>query len=113
MVVSIVGDIDIKETEKLVKEVFGSEKSTTDFKHPSLNEKFHTVKTSKTKKDVEHSYFLGGFIGPDIKSEDQFVADITFTILGGGRSSRLYQTLREEKKIVYNVVSNFWTQRVS
>ncbi|MFC1501201.1 M16 family metallopeptidase [Elusimicrobiota bacterium] len=111
MIVSIVGDIDTDAALRLVKQTFGKQKKTGVLKLPDLKEPFHKERTSKLKKDVEHSYLLAGFIGPDIKSNDQFIADITSTILGGGRSSRLYQSLREEKKLVYNIVSSFWTQR--
>ncbi len=51
------------------------------------------------------------FLGPDITSDDQFAADLASTILGGGRSSRLYRKLREEDRLVYSVSSSFWSQR--
>ena len=46
-------------------------------------------------------------------SDDQYTADIMTTILGGGRSSRLYRTLREEKRLVYSVGASFWSNRGS
>jgi zinc protease len=48
-----------------------------------------------------------------MNSHEQFAADMLSTILGGGRSSRLYRVLREEKQLVYSIGSSFWTQRGS
>lgn len=44
-------------------------------------------------------------------SKDQFAADVTSNILGGGRSSRLYRKLREERQLVYVIASSFESQR--
>ncbi|MDD5492231.1 MAG: pitrilysin family protein [bacterium] len=56
-------------------------------------------------------YHQIGFLGPAIDSQDQFALDLLSTMLGMGRSSRLYESLREEKQLVYNISSNFLSQR--
>lgn len=111
MVLSIAGDLDTKKTLNLVKETFGKQKSAQLPQEPDLVELQHKPLSLARNKGVEHSYWLSGFLGPTIQSDEQFAADITSTILGGGRSSRLYRKLREDKQIVYSIDTSFWSQR--
>ncbi len=52
-----------------------------------------------------------GFLGPSIRSEMQYALDIACCILGKGRSSRLYKTVREEQGLAYSVDASFLTMR--
>lgn len=113
MYVSIAGDIRTDEAIALLKSTFGTQKKGTAPRDPGLIEPQHDAHSRIEGKDVEHVYWMAGFIGPAIDSDDQFIADITGTILGGGRSSRLYRVLREEKQLCYSISSSFWTQRGS
>lgn len=113
MVVSIVGDINKTDAITLVQQTFGKQKSMPVPEEPKLIEPEHKSAAISKQKNVEHAYWMGGFLGPDISSDDQFAADITSVILGGGRSSRLYRRLREEKQLVYSTGASFWSQRGS
>ena len=44
--------------------------------------------------------------GPTLSGDDRFAAHLLNTVLGGGVSSRLFQTIREERGLVYNVYSS-------
>jgi predicted Zn-dependent peptidase len=109
--VAIVGDFDAKEAQKLVEDTFGKQPAGPVPPQPNLIEPEHIPCMLAKTKDIEHSYWYGGFLGPDLSSNDQFAADLTANILGGGRSSRLYRTLREEKQLVYNINAGFMSQR--
>ena len=111
MFLSIVGDISSKKALDIVKDSFGRQKNSDIPKTPDLTEDAHGPNGIVQEKDVEHDYLLAGFLGPDIMSNDQFVADVTANILGGGRSSRLFRKLREEKQLVYVIGSSFESQR--
>jgi len=113
MVVTIAGDVSAADALRLASETFGAQKPGKPTQDPVLVEPPHEPKTVRQSKDVEHAYWLGGFLGPVITSDDQFAADMTATILGGGRSSRLFRVLREEKQLVYAVSSSYWSQRGS
>ncbi|MCX5781555.1 MAG: pitrilysin family protein [Elusimicrobia bacterium] len=113
MFLTIAGDIDSKSILLTIMETFGRQKSSKIPNFPDLAEEKHGPNDIITKRDVEHGYLLAGFIGPDLKSSEQFSADITSIILGGGRSSRLYRKLREKKKLVYAISSSFYSQRGS
>ncbi len=111
MFLSVVGDIDTAKAMAVIKNTFGKHQNRITPPPPDLSEPFHGPDEIIQKKEVEHCYLLGGFLGPDVKSDDQFAADITSTILGGGRSSRLFRVLREEKQLVYAINSSFESQR--
>lgn len=112
MVLSICGDIDYTEIEGLIREKFEGVKSNFVFNKLNLdlkeNEKSDQIEVKKHK--VQHMYFLCGFLGPYLNDFDQYVGEVTSIILGEGVSSRLYKTLRDEKKLVYEINSGFFTQ---
>lgn len=114
MYLSIAGDVDTASMMKLIKETFGQQKPAAALpKEPSLVEPLHAAQSNKRSKPIEQTYWLAGFVGPDIMSNDQFAADIASNIIGGGRSSRLYRVLREEKQLVFSIGSSFWSNRGS
>lgn len=113
MVVTIAGDVKAGEALALVKETFGKQSKNPMPPQPDLIEPGHTADSRSKEKGVEHAYWFGGFVGPDLRSDDQFAADVTAAILGGGRSSRLFRKLREQKRLVYSIGSSFWSQRGS
>lgn len=112
MVLSICGDIDYDETESLIKEKFGKiEKTIKPDVKIDLEEEVKSDFVEVKKHKVQHMYFICGFLGPSIiEIEQQYVGDIASIILGEGISSRLYKILREEKRLVYEIGSGFYTQ---
>jgi zinc protease len=113
MVFTVVGDIDFGETEELVAALFGKYKPQVGRKPlPSLLETFPESENKLIKRHkVQHLYFLCGFLGPEVNSEEQYAGEVQAIILGKGRSSRLYRVLREEKKLVYYIDCGFYPQR--
>lgn len=57
------------------------------------------------KKDIEQAHICLGFPGYSLNEEDQFSMLILNNIIGGSMSSRLFQTIREEKGLAYSVYS--------
>ena len=58
------------------------------------------------KAELEQSHLVMGAPCPSLVSEDRYVANILSAILGGGMSSRLFQSIREDKGLVYTVFSS-------
>jgi predicted Zn-dependent peptidase len=58
------------------------------------------------KAGLEQSHLVIGAPGPSLTSEDRYIANILSAILGAGMSSRLFQSIREEKGLVYTVFSS-------
>jgi zinc protease len=113
MVLSVAGDFDTQRVLALIEDTFGKAQDKPEPAQPLLVEKFHKPALQRQTKQIEHAYWMAGFLGPDILSKDQFAGDIAANVLGGGRSSRLYQSLRENKKLVYMIDCGFQSQRGS
>jgi predicted Zn-dependent peptidase len=71
------------------------------------------IKTKVAKKELlrkepfEQAYLLIGFPAPSLSSKDYAALKILSTLLGGGMSSRLFQSLREERGLAYDVGAYF------
>jgi zinc protease len=101
---AIVGDIDPAQTKALVQKYFGSLKrgpAVPPIKAatPRIAMERRVVVPSR----VELPRVYMAWITPAIFKPGDADADITATILGGGRSSRLYKKLVYEKQIAQNV----------
>ncbi len=111
MVLVIVGNLDYRETRKLVEKLFKDAKKANVLERKGLIEPVSPPSFERLKKPVAQSYVLMGFLGPEMLQEKyQIVGDVLSIILGVGRSSRLYNKLREEKQLVYSIGSGFYTQ---
>ena len=125
MVVSLAGDFEKEDAEKLIEKFFGAirppENSDVEGDAPSFlsvprdyfkeKEPPRREKSSATTKNVAFIYASRANLAPDSLSGEQFSADITAHILGGGSSSRLYRTLREEKRLVYGISAGYYAQK--
>lgn len=85
------------------------EKCIKDFKEKSArkNKKVKLKKTSDIiiKKDIQQSHFIIGSPTYGIKDKERPIVSILMQILGEGSSSRLFQVLREQNGITYQVNS--------
>ena len=60
----------------------------------------------KNKKALEQVQICLGVPSPSITDENRYATLILNTVLGGGMSSRLFQTIREERGMAYSVFSD-------
>jgi predicted Zn-dependent peptidase len=65
-----------------------------------------TFKLDGFIKDIEQMNVCLGFTGPSTYSEDIFPLMVVNNILGGTMSSRLFQEIRENLGLVYNIESS-------
>ncbi len=56
-------------------------------------------------KDLEQVHLVLGVCCPSLVSENRYSLHVLNVILGGGMSSRLFQTIREERGLAYSVYS--------
>jgi predicted Zn-dependent peptidase len=111
MVLSICGDFEIKEIGPLIEQIFSSMKNEDlVFPQPNIFEDKRTDSIEIKKHKVQHTYFLFGFLGPNIDDKSHYAGEILSVILGEGRSSRLYRSLREEKLLVYEIGTGYYVQ---
>jgi len=59
----------------------------------------------RNKKSLEQVQICLGVPAPPITDDSRYVALILNTVLGGGMSSRLFQTIREERGMAYSIYS--------
>ena len=55
------------------------------------------------KSELEQAHLIVAAPWPSAKSEDRYVASMLATIIGGGTSSRLWQSIREERGLAYSI----------
>jgi len=60
----------------------------------------------RNKKSLEQVQICLGVPSPSITDENRYATLILNTVLGGGMSSRLFQTIREERGMVYSIYSD-------
>jgi predicted Zn-dependent peptidase len=65
----------------------------------------------KNKKSLEQVQLCLGVPSPPVADESRFATLILNTVLGGGMSSRLFQTIREERGMAYSVYSDITPYR--
>ena len=104
VVISVAGNVDIEETERVIKDLF-SDKFTRRKSHKQKS----TLKVSPTNlrkiKRIEQSHIGFCMKGIPVSDERCDALLIANTVLGGGMSSRLFQKIREELGLAYSVYS--------
>ncbi len=55
------------------------------------------------KKELEQAHLILSAPWPSAKSEDRYAASLLVSVIGGGTSSRLWQSVREERGLAYSV----------
>jgi len=60
----------------------------------------------RNKKALEQVQICLGVPSPAITDDNRYITLILNTVLGGGMSSRLFQTVREERGMVYSIYSD-------
>ncbi len=103
MVTLVIGDVDTAEVQEKVAQYFGQE-----YKKPiRYNFRKEHQLTSQKKKteytDTQSGYMMIGFRGADINSCDTYALDVLSQILGGGKTSRFYKNIKEQKGLAYAI----------
>jgi predicted Zn-dependent peptidase len=65
----------------------------------------HATSSVIISKDLEQAHLMMGTPSPSMMSEDRYAVHTLNVILGGGMSSRLFQTIREDHALAYAVFS--------
>ncbi|WP_455660733.1 M16 family metallopeptidase [Pradoshia sp.] len=102
VVISVAGNVTeafIKQVEALFGQYEGGS-ARPELEKPS----FHANKLVR-KKDTEQSHLCLGYNGYDVGNENIYSLIILNNVLGGSMSSRLFQSVREERGLAYSVYS--------
>ena len=110
MTLVIVGDFNKSSVKDLIQKTFGVIKPQPNSKRKILAEPPQKeLKTVIFQEPFDNVYLSLGFHITAFDHEDTPVLDVLYTILGRGRSSRLVQVLREEKKLVTGISAYSYT----
>lgn len=113
MAVMVVGDIPSEAAAEQVAASFaGFSRRFNPLSTAPRQCAFSTAARRAVKQDVNETYMALAFPAPSIeKAEEVFALDLASTILGDGRSSRLYQTVKEQQKLAHTVACGSPTHR--
>lgn len=98
------GDVQSKDVVNWASDNFDDIGMTKENKRKKPTIKSSVYKHYKRKED--HCYVELGFRGFDAKSKEKYALRILSSILGSGSSSRLFQSVREEKALVYAIFNS-------
>lgn len=107
MTTVIIGDVNTQKALNAVKEKF-NKPAEIQLKKEGVVYKLDKRPTEQieiTKElDVQTGYILIGFKGcHPIDNKDSYALDVLATILGDGKSSRLYKSIKDEKQLVHSI----------
>ena len=105
MITVVVGDINTQEALDIIKNNFNRPEAAK-CKTPIYKKDKHIDKQIEIvdKDKVKTGYMMIGFRGvPQEKRADGYALDVLSTILGDGRSSKLYQSVKEQKQLAYSI----------
>jgi len=97
----VVGDFKKEELLSKIEKAFGSypkgvaPNQNRDKDPPQIGERRILV-----KKEAQLPFLVMGYHVPNLREQDSYVLEVTATLLSGGKSSRLYQSLVREKRLV-------------
>ncbi len=100
MILSAAGAVDHDQIVRDAERLFGHLKSATD--QPIAPALWRGAEKREVR-DLEQVHFALGLVGPSIRAEDFYPAQVYTTALGGGMSSRLFQKIREERGLCYSI----------
>ncbi len=104
IVISIAGNYNEKEIIKILEDKFGSysseKNSILSVSKPAINNEVII-----RKKDIEQIHVTLSFKGIELGNDRLYTLLALNNYFGGGTSSRLFQSLREEKGYVYTIYS--------
>ncbi len=105
LVIAAAGNLTHEQVVALAEEYFGNVPS---LETPALAEAPQPTPhiTLRHKAELEQSHLVIGTPCPSLISEDRYVTHILTLILGGGMSSRLFQSIREDRGLAYTVFSS-------
>jgi predicted Zn-dependent peptidase len=103
MVISIAGSFKKDEIIEMVERELGADNNIVIPPHSEIVT--YTPVNIMKEKDIEQNHFCIGFDGVALENDDKYPLSVLVNVLGGGMSSRLFQTIREERGLCYSVYS--------
>lgn len=104
IVIAAAGNFTSSEIIEKINRYFGGFKRASVYMRPEFKTEFKQSIVTK-EKDIEQVHISMGFPGIKLGTEESYPLSALNTIFGGGMSSRLFQTIREEHGLSYAIYS--------
>ena len=100
-VLSIAGDLDIEATKKLVMKYFGTipQKTKDIYRPSSAMAPLTGVKRDTVYDNIQLPAVMQTYRIPALGTPDFYAVDMLSTLLAGGKSSRMYKAIVDEKQL--------------
>ncbi len=108
LIVAAAGNVDHQELVEMAKKMLKS-KGPRRKKRSPIIKPYHRSFRKVIEKPTEQLHCLFGMPCSSFRDRDRFEAFIVNALLGGGMTSKLYQSVREKKGLVYSVYSTLNT----
>lgn len=105
MVFSAAGNLDHDKFVAMVEQHFSALSATSNALPGRAKPEAQPHVTLKNKKSLEQVQICMGVAAPAVASQLRYPVYLLNTILGGGMSSRLFQTIREDRGLAYSIYS--------
>lgn len=103
MVTIVIGDVEPQHALDKIKENFKTDSRKIVKSTNKPEKQLYTKKKKVEYQPIQGGYLLIGFRGANAINSDTYALDVLATILGDGRSSILYQTIKEQKQLAYSI----------
>jgi len=110
LVIAAAGNVRHEEIVELAGRAFGEATEAAPDAQPAAPENFDgglplaaAPILVKRKKELEQAHVLLAAPWPSARDEDRYAATLLATVIGGGTSSRLWQSVREDRGLAYSV----------
>lgn len=103
MVTVIVGDVDTAKVIEQVSEAFNTNYKKPIKKHFRKEFPLFAQKRKVEYLDTQSGYMMVGFRGVNVSDNDMFALDVLAEILGGGKSSKFYRNIKEQKGLAFSI----------
>jgi zinc protease len=91
-----------------IRSEFGSIPKGPDIKDPDIEEPEQLgERRSYVKKEAELPYILCGYKSPNFPDDDSYALEVLASVLSGGKSSRIYKSLIDEKRIALSADASY------
>jgi predicted Zn-dependent peptidase len=104
LVIAAAGSIDHRQLVELAGQMFGvSGNHQEPASTRSLSPQPAAPILVERKSELEQAHLIIAAPWPSAKSDDRYAASMLGTVIGGGTSSRLWQSIREERGLAYSI----------
>ena len=103
MITLVVGNVEPEKAVTKIQQSFNQGYKKPIKKFFKKEAQLTTQKRKVDYTDTQSGYMMIGFRGVDITNSETFALDVLAEILGGGKSSRLYRDIKEQKGLAYSI----------